>query len=327
MGEENGKRKHGQGEGGPAFKKSKGGNGGKWSTTNYQSKMADKVDRGVVLAVNDEGIWVTCARGMKARAAREFQELCEEYGESMYGIKPREDPDEAADDGEDASGDIEDQIKRDLEKMKSSAPKPRHVFSVVHVDIECVFFVKTLKPVEPKELVLRICRDARACSSPTQRRLKYVNRLSPVTDTDKASENGIIRVARAVMSPYLALRDESPREGDAQPPSEEKGQAQAGDGTAPYTFALRTSVRSHTVMKSSEIIQKIAQVVDPKHKVNLSKPDKSVLVEVFQSFCGMSVVDGPEFEALKRYNVNEIYRLAFEDLAAKEEEAKEKSDS
>lgn len=41
----------------------------------------------------------------------------------------------------------------------------------------------------------------------------------------------------------------------------------------------------------------------------------------------MSVVDGPEFEALKRYNVNEIYRLAFEDLAAKEEEAKEKSDS
>lgn len=46
-----------------------------------------------------------------------------------------------------------------------------------------------------------------------------------------------------------------------------------------------------------------------------------------QSFCGMSVVDGPEFEALKRYNVNEIYRLAFEDLAAKEEEAKEKSDS
>lgn len=38
-------------------------------------------------------------------------------------------------------------------------------------------------------------------------------------------------------------------------------------------------------MKSSEIIQKIAQVVDPKHKVNLSKPDKSVLVEVFQVCC------------------------------------------
>lgn len=41
----------------------------------------------------------------------------------------------------------------------------------------------------------------------------------------------------------------------------------------------------------------------------------------------MSVVDGPEFEALKRYNVNEIYRLAFEDLAAKGEESKDESNA
>lgn len=50
--------------------------------------MADKVDRGVVLAVNDEGIWVTCARGMKARAAREFQELCEEVCEKLGETPP-----------------------------------------------------------------------------------------------------------------------------------------------------------------------------------------------------------------------------------------------
>lgn len=27
-------------------------------------------------------------------------------------------------------------------------------------------------------------------------------------------------------------------------------------------------------------------------------------------FCGVSVVDGIEWESLKRYNVNELYRLA-----------------
>lgn len=172
----------------------------------------------------------------------------------MYGIKPRQDEDDASDGEGNASLDIEDQIQKDLEKMKSSSkPRPRHVFSVVHVDIECVFFVKTMKPVEPRELVLKICRDARACSSPTERKLKYVNRLSPVTDTDKATENGIVRVAQAVVSPYLALRDDPSEKAGAQLPSggEEKAkeQAQAADDKTPHT--VRNEERGSALIGAS----------------------------------------------------------------------------
>lgn len=42
--------------------------------------MAERVDTGTAMDVGDEGIWVTFARGMTAKAVREFKELCDEVG-------------------------------------------------------------------------------------------------------------------------------------------------------------------------------------------------------------------------------------------------------
>lgn len=50
----------------------------------------------------------------------------------------------------------------------------------------------------------------------------------------------------------------------------------------PLQYAIRYNIRNHTAFKSSDVIKKIADLVNPKHKVNLSNPDKVVLVEIFQ---------------------------------------------
>ena len=55
----------------------KGGGGSRWQTPHYKAIMAGKVEMGTAMDVGDEGIWVTYARGMKAKAVREFKELCE----------------------------------------------------------------------------------------------------------------------------------------------------------------------------------------------------------------------------------------------------------
>lgn len=52
--------------------------------------------------------------------------------------------------------------------------------------------------------------------------------------------------------------------------------------TMSFQYAIRYNIRNHTAFKSSEVIKKIADLVSPKHKVNLSNPDKVVLVEIFQ---------------------------------------------
>jgi tRNA acetyltransferase TAN1 len=93
-------------------------------------------------------------------------------------------------------------------KSTKSGPAARNTFTIVNTGIECVFFTKTTKPVVPTELVTKICEDALACGDVMKRRTKYINRLTPVSGMEKATENGLIRVARAVMAPYFNLVDD-----------------------------------------------------------------------------------------------------------------------
>ncbi|KAF4995662.1 hypothetical protein FGRMN_4972 [Fusarium graminum] len=317
-----GKRKQGPGGNGPASKKSKGGSAGKWQTTHQRVKQNEQMELGRTLEVNDEGIWVTYARGMKGKAIREFKSLCHEYGESLFGVKPPKEDGEDEDD--ENAGDIEASIEKELASLTQPKPKTRQTFTPIGTGLDCVFFMKTVKPVEPLTFVTKVCQDAKDCPDPMQRKTKYINRLTPIFDTDKATDKGIERVARTVMGPHFELKSES---GD-DAVTEEKG-----EGSTPCTYAIRYNIRNHTAFKSSEVIKKIADLVKPKHKVNLTNPDKVVLVEIFQltsvkTFCGVSVVDGKESEELKRYNLNELYKVALEEKKSKpvaEEAAESKS--
>lgn len=54
----------------------KGGTAGRWQTPFQKARHAEKAELGRTLEVNDAGIWVTYARGMKGKAMREFKALC-----------------------------------------------------------------------------------------------------------------------------------------------------------------------------------------------------------------------------------------------------------
>jgi tRNA acetyltransferase TAN1 len=147
--------------------------------------------------------------------------LTRQYGKELYGIPTSDDKAQADDDNEDQ--DIEQSIEQELSNMRSSQkPKSRQVFTPVSTGIECLFFMKTMKPVEPDKLALKICQDARKCTDPMSRKVRYVNRLAPVLDTEKASEKGIPRVARSVLSSYFELNPEA--KDDSENTSETKGE-------------------------------------------------------------------------------------------------------
>ncbi|KAL7803803.1 hypothetical protein V8C44DRAFT_343141 [Trichoderma aethiopicum] len=354
------KRKQGPGGSeGSALKKRKEGTGGRWKTPAQKAKQASWVEMGKALEVGDEGIWVTYARGMKNKAVREFTAMCHEYGEKLYGIKPPADESEAHPAEGEEEEDIEASIEKELERMKAR-PKPqsRGVFSPVSVTIECVFFMKTMRPVDPCRLVREMCLDAQRCGSPMERKCKYINRLTPVMDTEKASEKGVRRVARKVLKEVFELNEEEEEvddaedgeggkkeDGEEKPVEEKVGEAEEVKKTeevketeevkkteevktteeakeaavpetkspqTPFTYAIRHTIRNHTALESQAVIKMIAGMIKPEHKVNLKSPDKVILVEIFQLFCGISVVDGREWEELKRYNINMLYGMAGE---------------
>ncbi|SPO01328.1 related to P.falciparum dihydropteroate synthase [Cephalotrichum gorgonifer] len=289
------KRKQPPGGGSQASsKKSKRGNEGKWQTPHHKNNLSHLLRMGTTIEAGDVGIWVTCQRGLEKKAMAEMTRVCEELGESMYGIKPRSsEAEKAAEEDSDSRGeiDISDAVAAELEEMKAEAKKQGGLRLPPRA---------TRSPVDPVAFVDAICDGAAECGGGmVDRKLRHVNRLTPVVTIGKALDRGIEKVGREVLGRFFELVAE---EGAAE--------VERAD-IPPCTFAIRQSIRA-SAMKRDELINRVAALVGPKHKVKLESPDKVILVDIFKNHCGMSVVDGPRWEKMKKFNINEIYKFAGE---------------
>ncbi|KAG4412093.1 hypothetical protein IFR04_014768 [Cadophora malorum] len=291
-------------------KRSKGGSGGKWQTPHQKAKIASrgsgKIEPG------DVGIWATCAKNMEGRATEELKVMFEECAERFYGIKPG-----SGEDAEDED-DIEASIQKELAALdnKSSTTK---LFSPVHLEIPCVLFFKTGPAIEPVDFVHRICKEV--VEKPGVRRMKYVNRLTPMTLMAKATEKGLQDLGSTVLHKHFHMAADATEEPTS---AKEKDSEDIPNSS----YAIRPTTRAHTApLKRDLVIKSIADSISNVHKVQLTTPDKVILVEIFQSVCGMSVV-GSDWEALKRFNLAELYhkdKVSKATAAAEPEEAKPQS--
>lgn len=167
----------------------------------------------------------------------------------MYGIKPKGEV--ASDDEED--GDIEAAIQKEVAALTAKAPADGEpdVFTPMKMNVDCLVFVKTAAPIEPVEFVRRICTDAKDSTDSTQLKCRYVNRLTPVVVLGKASESGLVEVAKAALAPYFDLTGKEA--GDVAEAS-----AVEGDGGANTTSAKQetgTSSVSSLSHPNSRIFQ------------------------------------------------------------------------
>ncbi|KAI1371023.1 hypothetical protein F4677DRAFT_436945 [Hypoxylon crocopeplum] len=288
-------------------KRSKGGSNGRWQTPHQKTKL-DSL-RGKGLEVGDMGIWTTAVKGKERQALGEMIDICNEYAESLYGIKPPE----ASDEDEKEDDDIEASIKKEIAGMKPTAKPKDSTFEPIRMDLDCLGFIRTRPPVDPVELVQRICKDAKKVTDKTQRRSRFINRFTPITLTAKANESGLEEVAKTVLEKHFQLVGDE---------DEETTNAKFDA----YSYAIRPTFRAHNTLKRDDVIKKVASLIGPRHKVNLSSPDKVILIDIFQTFCGMSVVDG-DWESLKRYNLHELYLTALKAPSGPSEKPTEETTS
>ena len=137
-----------------------------------------------------------------------------QYAKLLYGITP---PGEDVGDVDDVeANDIEASIQSEIDGIKAAKPRAAgQAFTPIRPStIDCVFFMKTRSPVEPTELVRRICKDARGVLDSKGRKARYLNRLTPVTFMGKATEAGVGMVARQTLAQWFNLVPEG-RIGDA----------------------------------------------------------------------------------------------------------------
>ncbi|KAI1181014.1 hypothetical protein F4777DRAFT_527905 [Nemania sp. FL0916] len=309
--ESNGKRKHdASGAQGSSLKRSKGGNQGKWMTPSHKAKLA--AIKGRTLEIGDTGFWVTCQRHKEMRAADEILALCEEYCQKLFGISP--DAADEASEGQEPE-DVEAAIEKELAALKRSSKKSKDAdapFDILKMNVDCVLFVRTRAPIDPLVLVKEICKDAAAATDRSLWRSRFINKLTPVTFTGKAIEKGLEDVVRKVLPDHFRLAGDE---------VEETGKKE--DNTCSY--AIRPTIRAHTTLNRTEVIDKVANMISKQHKVELKTPDKVIIIEIFQTFCGMSVV-GSDWEAMKKYNIHELYAAAAKLGADSEGDKKEADD-
>ncbi|KAI0198648.1 hypothetical protein F4808DRAFT_435306 [Astrocystis sublimbata] len=312
--ETNGKRKHdSSGAQGSNLKKSKGGNQGKWMTSNHKDKLAAMKGRN--LEVGDAGFWVTCQRQKEMRAADEIMSLCEDYGQKLFGIDPE--PAAHGSNGQDQEEpeEIEAMIEKELADLQTSAAKkPKQgPFDLLRMNVDCVLFVRTRAPVDPMVLTREICKDATKAKEKSMWRSRFINKLTPITLTGKATDKGLEDVARKVMGEHFQLADG-------------EGEGEEGSDGSSCSYAIRPTIRSHSTLKRGEIIDKVASMISNRHKVDLGNPDKVIIIEIFQTFLGMSVVER-DWEAMKRYNIHELYAAARKSAACERSEKQAGGDS
>ena len=156
----------------------------------------------------------------------------------MYGIKSVHEAavEAAAGDDDDEDEDIEASIKKELASLNAkgtaadaTADGTGQNLRPIKMNVDCLLFVKTQPPIEPVAFVRRICEDAKTLADSGQMRCRYVNRLTPVTVTGKATEQGLVDVARRAMGEFFDLSGKREGEGVSGEEGQEGQEGQEGE--------------------------------------------------------------------------------------------------
>ncbi|KAI5842508.1 hypothetical protein DFP73DRAFT_479854, partial [Morchella snyderi] len=217
-----------------------------------------------------QGIFATCERGREPKCVGELYGLFEKCAKELYGLDPPTEGAENVEEEEDE--DIEAAIQREISGLKEKGDKSKKLFLNVKLDLDCVVFFRTKEPCVPTEIVHALL------SGKVQSQSMWTHRLTPISRTGKATPEVLEEIAREVLKPHF----------------HEEGQEVV-------KYAIRPTSRNHNVMSRDDIIKKVADIVGPKHKVDLKNYDVLILVDIYKNICGMSVVR--DFEKLGKYNL------------------------
>ncbi|KAI3838037.1 hypothetical protein MKW98_008988 [Papaver atlanticum] len=109
---------------------------------------------------------------------------------------------------------------------------------------------------------------------------RFILRVLPVEVTCYASEEEISKAIKPLISKYFPV-----------------------EATA-LKFAVQYGSRANTGIDRMKIINAVAKSVPEPHKVDLSNPDKTIIVEICKTLCCIGVVE--KYKELSKYNVRQL---------------------
>ncbi|KAH9481236.1 hypothetical protein JR316_0005758 [Psilocybe cubensis] len=220
--------------------------------------------------VEGPGVWVSCVKGKEKQTIGEIYELFESIASELWPLE------QDSESENDTGLSLEDQIANEVSAIKR--PRGQQLFANCQTNTPCVIFISCKPPVDPVGLVVKYIQSVQQ-SGVT--RTRYVHRLVPVSGSCAANLPEIQSLCRKVFKEFF----------DKHPDT-------------PFKFKIELRIRNHTTIPRTVLIQNVAQCVPEGHTVDLQDPEIFLLVEVFKSICGVSVVK--DYYGLHKFNVAEI---------------------
>lgn len=182
-------------------------------------------------------------------------------------------------------GTVSATTKLDAELRQLQSAKP--TFTAINHDIaKGTGFLKLLDEqctCPPSEIAVRLLETQKkeyqaAHIAPSSRTLC---RILPIDYTCRPFVDDFQKLAQTVLPPLL------------------------GPDAPPTVWALEFKMRNTNTMKKDAVLAIIDEIVPKgRHKVNITDPEKCILVEVNPLFCGLSVLS--RWAEFKKYNVNAL---------------------
>ncbi|KAF9450074.1 hypothetical protein P691DRAFT_726789 [Macrolepiota fuliginosa MF-IS2] len=224
--------------------------------------------------IDGPGIWVSCVKGKEKQTVGELYELFESLADELW-------PEDITSSGEQAGTttielSLEAQIANEM--LSLQRPKREKRFVNCQTNTPCVVFLSCKPPVDPVQIVVKHIKNVQRTGVTHTR---YTYRFVPVSGTCVANLPEIHSLCSNVFNTFF---EEHP---------EKK-----------FTYKVELRIRNHSTISRPIFIQHIAQCMPAGHTVSLDNPEIFVLVEVFKSVCGVSIVQ--DYYRLQKFNVMEI---------------------
>ncbi|PWA51756.1 THUMP domain-containing protein [Artemisia annua] len=173
---------------------------------------------------------------------------------------------------------VDQLIEAELEELKD---KSKRRFNYLDTGCNGVVFVQMRKRDEdptPKEIAHRMISTAAATRKHMSR---FILRVLPIEVTCYSSEEEISRAIKPLIAQYFPVEVETP-----------------------YKFAVLCEARANSGLDKMKIINVVAQAVPEPHKVDLSNPDRTIVVQIAKTVCCIGVVD--KYKELAKYNLRQL---------------------
>lgn len=134
------------------------------------------------------------------------------------------------------------------------------------------------KDPSPKDIVQHMMTSA---ASTRKHMSRFILRVLPVELTCYASEDEITRGIKPLIEQNFPVETQTP-----------------------HKFAVLYEARANTGIDRMKIINSVAKSVPQPHKVDLSNPDKTIIVQVVKTLCLIGIVE--KYKELSKYNLRQL---------------------